>query len=213
MSALTPKMQKMAYYLGQGLKPAQVASICNVTPGYISQLLGADGPQAFKDAVAEEQAKAADVYNEEEDLNLRYLAVEAKALKGIEDNMAGATLVEQVKVLEALNKRDLIRKQLKAPAAGSGLTGPGTSVYQMNVISLSMPQHLINSFQPPQIELNSQNQVVSIEGKSMAPMASLQVKNLFQQLSNGTMNITAEEKEVLPEPNHSIAEGDQMNDF
>jgi acetylglutamate kinase len=187
MSALTSKMQKIAYYLGQGLKPAQVASICNVTPGYISQLLGADGPQAFKLAVAEEQEKAAAAFDEDKDLELRSMALEAKTLKCIEDGLAGATLAEQVKVLEALNKRDLIRKQLKGAAPlGGAMPMPGQTI-NYNILSLQMPAHMANSLKAPMISLNSMNQVLEIEGRSMAPMSSQQVKSLFQRAASDTI--------------------------
>ena len=94
MAELTTKQKKIANYLANGLRPAQVASMVGVTPGYISQICKADAVEnkAFLAHLEEEKRLALESYNQEETLGLQYQALEARALRVIEENLAAGTL-------------------------------------------------------------------------------------------------------------------------
>lgn len=177
MAELTTKQKKIANYLANGLRPAQVASMVGVTPGYISQICkpGVAENEAFLEHLEEEKRLALESYNQEEAVGLQYQALEARTLRVIEENLAAGTLTEQIKILEALNKRDALRRQAVASVAGT------SAIANINVVQISMPKHLLEQ-QLPEVVMNEQRQVISVQGKSMAPMPSDMVKAMFQKV-------------------------------
>lgn len=209
MAELTTKQKKIAHYLANGLRPAQVASMVGVTPGYISQICKADAVEnkAFLEHLEEEKRLALESYNQEETLGLQYQALEARALRVIEENLAAGTLTEQIKVLEALNKRDALRRQAAAPMAGT------SAVANINVVQISMPRHLLEQ-QLPEVVMNEQRQVISVQGKSMAPMPSDMVKAMFQKVVSEEAQekppavLTQREKNPILEPSKNRKPGD-----
>jgi len=179
---LSAKQLKIAYYLAQGLKPTQVAGICGVTPGYISQLVKpGEGPEGFMEEVnrlaAESAQQVQEGLDEEKDLDLKYLAAEHAALKAIEENLFGgepALLNAQINALKAIADRQdkrIKRQQPQTPVHN------GAQIGSVHVTQILLPQHAL---QLPRIELNSANQVIGINGQAMAPMASQQVQKLFR---------------------------------
>ena len=184
--ALSAKQLKIAYYLAQGLKPTQVAGICGVTPGYISQLVKpGEGPEGFMEEVnriaAESAQQVQEGLDEEKDLDLKYLAAEHAALKAIEENLFGgepALLNAQINALKAIADRQdkrIKRQQPQTPVHN------GAQIGSVHVTQILLPQHAL---QLPRIELNSTNQVIGINGQAMAPMASQQVQKLFRDTKN-----------------------------
>lgn len=210
MAELTTKQKKIAHYLANGLRPAQVASMVGVTPGYISQICkaGVAENEAFLAHLEEEKRLALESYNQEETLGLQYQALEAKALRAIDDSLSAGTLIEQIKVLEALNKRDALRRQAAAPMAGT------SAVANINVVQISMPRHLLEQ-QLPEVVMNEQRQVISVQGKSMAPMPSDLVKAMFQKVlrtdeaqEKPPAVLTQREKNPILEPSKNKKPGD-----
>lgn len=157
-------------YLANGLKPAEVATIVGCTPAYISQLLATD---EFK---TELQARLSDQPEDagEVRLDVRYEGLEHKLLTAMETSLVDAELPAITRALEVVYKRQMANKQVKNP----GLVGA-----QITMVSLTLPAHAVNQ-RIPTVQLNSQQEVISIEGMSLAPMASSSVKDLFSSLAS-----------------------------
>lgn len=157
-------------YLANGLKPAEVATIVGCTPAYISQLLATD------DFKTELQARLSDQPEDagEVRLDVRYEGLEHKLLTAMETSLVDAELPAITRALEVISKRQMQSKQIK---------NPGLGVTQVTMVSLTLPAHAVHS-KAPTVQLNSQQEVISIEGMSLAPMASSSVKDLFSTLAS-----------------------------
>lgn len=197
--ALSAKQLKIAYYLAQGLKPTQVAGICGVTLGYISQLVKpGEGPEGFMEEVnrlaAESAQQVQEGLDEEKDLDLKYLAAEHAALKAIEENLFGgepALLNAQINALKAIADRQDKRIKRQQPQAA---VHNGAQIGAMHITQILLPQHAL---QLPRIELNSSNQVIGINGQAMAPMASQQVQRLFKDAKSKEEVLAAAEQDFI----------------
>lgn len=179
---LPAKQQRIAYYLASGVKPAQVASICAVTPAYISQLISSMKEDASKGqssllalAIAEYQAEAAGENKEKEHLANRYLAIEHTVLNAIESTVGSGTLGEQVRALQTL--ADIQDKRLKASAPPASTPGG----VQVSITNITIPAHAISI---PQVQMDSSNRIMAINQQPMAALNGEQVKNLFSAMKN-----------------------------
>lgn len=192
--SLNAKQQKIAYYLGQGLRPAQVAEICGVTLAYISQLVKpGEGPEGFREEVERHALAAQENNDEEKGLDVKYLAAEHQALKAVMDGMASGDagmLNAQVNALKAIADRQdkRLKRQMPVP---QGPNGTGGAVY--NITQIMLPSHALRA---PQVAMNSQKQIIAVEGQAMAPMTSSQVKSLFSGLKAGIIAPRAQEYEA-----------------
>jgi hypothetical protein len=63
------------------------------------------------------------------------------------------------------------------------------------MVSLTLPSTSL-SYKAPAIQLNSQQEVIAIEGMSLAPMASASVKAMFETLAARSSNTNAA-KEII----------------
>lgn len=179
LSQLSQKQLKLAYYLAQGTKPAQAASICGVTPGYVSQLLRqmkedqeAGRTNAFAEAMAQQQAVQQEECNEQEQLKVRYLGIEHKILDAIEGNLSNGTLREQVSALQAI--ADVQDKRLKAMAPPPASSPGGV---QFNITQIMLPGHALTM---PTVQLDSAQRVIAVDQQPMAALTGAQVRNMFQ---------------------------------
>lgn len=168
--ALNIQQQRIANFLAQGLKPAQITSIVGVSAGYISQLCGEDGPEEFKSYVQEKAAEQQEKQDEDALVSAKYISVEHKLLQAMEGALLGAELPAIANALKIVAER-----QEKRAARKAGIMVPGgTFNQQVNVTVLNLPAHAV-----PEYELNGQGQVIAVDGQGLAPMSSLAVKQLF----------------------------------
>lgn len=158
-------------YLANGLKAADVATIVGCSPAYISQLLAED---SFKEEL---RAKLIDQPEDagEVRLDVRYEGLEHKLLSAMEVSLVDAELPAITRALEVITKRQMMNKQIKNPALQNGVN--------ITMVSLTLPAHSVHQ-KAPLVQLNSQQEVISIEGMPLAPMASSSVKDLFATLSS-----------------------------
>lgn len=182
---------RAATYLAQGLPHGQVASIMGCSPGYISQLMRDEG---FKKKVEDLQASMQSSPEAEEgNIVAKYNGLEHHLLKAIHDSMANAELPQLVKALEVVgNRQDKIAQRKfvqQNPGAGAG----GTQVY----VQLTLPTHAIPA--KPVIEMNKNAEVVAIDGRPMAPMASSNVAKMFAA-RKAVEELVSTEKELFHEP-------------
>lgn len=160
-------------YLSNGVKPADVATIVGCTPAYISQLLSQDD---FKEEL---HAKLSDQKEDagETQLDTKYETMEHKLLKAMEVSLVDAELPAITRALEVVAKRQELAKSRKNPIP---LSSNGVSI---TMVSLTLPSQAMRQHAPA-VTLNSQQEVIAIEGQSLASMASESVKTMFQTLKS-----------------------------
>jgi len=159
---------KILNYLANGLKGSQVATLVGCTPAYISQLL------ATEDFKAELRARMLDNPNTpDEALEDKYTAVEHSLINAVQEAIPGAELPAIARALETVAKIRHDRYIRKNPVNAA-------PTVNMQFVQLTMPAHVIRN--NPVIELNDKSEIISIDAKSMAPLASDGVKNLFDAI-------------------------------
>jgi len=151
----------IAKYLAQGLSQVQVASIMGCTPSYISQLVEQEN---VKELILFEQ-KRIEIEKEDAVQEYKYTSLEKKAQDYLEDQMPFAEYKDVLKLLEILNRR----KEKPAPQIINNT--------QINVTKLSIPAAAM-----PEFTVNAQNEVIGIGEKSLAPMSSAGVKEMFSNM-------------------------------
>jgi hypothetical protein len=152
-------------YVAQGLKPVQVASIVGCTPAYINQL-GKD--PLFMEELKVEREKFQGNTDEDVVITNKYMALEHSILNAMENAMALAELPALTRALEVVATRQEKRAQRLTPSA---------PINNTVIVNLTLPSHAI-----PEYQVNSQKEVVSIGNRTVAPMSSVGVATLFQQM-------------------------------
>lgn len=190
--------------MGNGLKASEVATIVGCSPGYISQLL--------KDESFLKEVEAALLENqqgdsEEEHLVKRYERIEHRILNKMEDAMEGAELPQLTRALETIGKRkDEMRKPhglSPSNPLGAGTVNNGT--VNLHITQIALPAHAIKSITPV-IEMNSNNEIISINNKPLAPMSSSAVKNIFEQMNPNRT-------QILPDPKTFEVSNDVLSEL
>lgn len=159
---------RILHYMSQGISASQTASIVGCSAAYISQL-GKD--EAFTKELALARGEVATKPADEDGaLTLKYMALEHKLLDSMGSQMAFAELPALTRALEVISTRQEKRAQrLAAPKQE-----PGAVV----MVNITLPSHAV-----PEYQVNSRREVVSIGNRTVAPMSSAGVANLFQQRS------------------------------
>lgn len=168
--ALNSQQERIIGFLAQGLKPVQIASIVGCTPSYISQLCGAEGPEGFAPALQEkvkELTAAGDI--EESSVTSKYLSMEHKLLKTIEDRLGEAEFPALVNALKVVGDRQEKRAMRRA---GLSVAQHGNVV--QNIVNITVPAHAL-----PEFRMNGNLEVTAIGDRIMAPMSSSAVRQLF----------------------------------
>lgn len=162
--------EKVAGFLAQGLKPAQVASIVGLSPGRISQIvrepefapLLAAAQQRYE-VSSDDQAAAARINN-------KYLALEDRLIDQLDSQAACMEPKDLIKALDVVAARQDRLKIRMAPAPAAAST--------QVLVNISMPAHAL-----PDYKVNSLNEIVSIDEKPMAPLAASSVRQLFKDMA------------------------------
>jgi len=160
--------KRIANFIASGLSDTQIAGIVGCTPAYLCQLKKED---SFSTLVVAAIAELPKECAEEERLGLKYLAVEHKVLRHLEDRLAFAEFRDAVAALRVLGDRQEKREARRHPAMAS----PGHITN--NYVQLSIPSHAL-----PELTFNAQMEVVAIGDKGLAPLSSVGVKDLFSSL-------------------------------
>ena len=160
MSAST--RDKIIAYLGQGIQQSIVATSCGVTPAYISQMLELEDVRL---EVAQLRAKHLDSALEVDSSIER---IERLALKQIESKLPFVkTAVEAAKIFATLNNS-------KKKTAG---TDQGSDALAAQQVTVTIPRGAAIHF-----KMNESNQVIEVEGRTMAPLPSRSLPALQKRL-------------------------------
>lgn len=162
--------ERCANFLAQGLKPAQVASVVGISPGRLSQIAKEPSFPELLAAAQERYEVSADEHAAAEVINNKYIALESKILDSIESTVHLMDPRDQIKALEVVGSRQEKARQRMAPQGGNMIQNNLT-------VQLALPAHAV-----PEYRLNSESEIVSIDGKPMAPLNAPQVKSLFASM-------------------------------
>jgi hypothetical protein len=188
--ALNHQQQRIVSFLAQGLSKAQVGTIVGCSPSYITQL----GEQEdFKEALVLASAEVAEQNDEDQNISTKYLAVEHKVLKTIEDQLMHAEFPQLVQALKVIGER---QEKRAARKAGLPAHGQVNNLIQHNTTILNIPAHAI-----PEYQVDSQGQVISIGDRVMAPMGAAGVKSLFSSLDDKKGKALTVDYKTLEEAN------------
>ena len=160
---------RIAEFLAQGIAAADVARIVGCTPAYLSQLASDEEFVAILTAKKEEYLASSEMDTILED---SYTSLETKIVHQLSDSIATATVSELARTLEAVAKRrdSFLKNRLPALAANNGNNN-------VTVVNIAMPSYAIPSFQK-----NANNEIVAVDDKSLAPLPSSRVRELFASL-------------------------------
>ncbi len=183
-------LERIATLLSSGLKPSAVASIVGCSPARISQLLK-DSPD-LQSLIAEKEAELLTKDIEDETLAAKYHAAENALIQQILDMAPSAELKDVTNALKVVSERQEKRKARINPVTQGSLT------INQTVVSLSLPKQAL-----PALTLNAENEIISINERTLAPLASSNVEKLFQTLKQGGYH---ESKRMPAEAEGSSAE-------
>lgn len=158
---------KAVHYLSLGLPPSQVASIVGVSPGRISQLLA--DPE-IKKQIAIKELENSEKSTEEERIDAKILSVKNTILDGIMASSREATFMELARAYEMISRAESLKKN-PLPLAG-------TNLFAGMTVQISIPQRVLEH----EIHVTGEKEVIAIGSKTLAPLPSAQVTELFKRM-------------------------------
>lgn len=161
------QIDRIATLLASGLKPQQVSSIVGVSPSRVSQI--AASPD-FAAILTLKQAEVNKKNIETEAISAKYLTAEHILVDQIINLASSAELRDATMALKAVAER-----QDRAAARANPVHAAQVTV--QHIVQLNLPTHAL-----PEITLSANNEVMSIDDKSMAPLTSDGVQNLFSRM-------------------------------
>lgn len=160
----TATRDKIIAYLGQGIQQSIVATSCGVTPAYVSQLLELEEVRLEVAAIRAKQLDSA------VDTDSSIERIEKMALKAIESKLTFVrSAIEAAKIFQILNNAK--RKTSSTDQASDALAAQQVTV----VIPRGAAIHF---------KLNDSNQVIEVEGRTMAPLPSKALPALQKRLAS-----------------------------
>lgn len=143
--------------LGSGLQPSLVASAVGCSPTYITQLLS---DETFALDVSSLRVKDIEKLKERDN---KWDNLEDLLLKKLEDLIP--FMLRPREVIHALQTVNSARRRSEDLTKGTP-----TQQITNNIVVLQLPQRTVSTF--TKFELSKNNEVISIEGKSVAPLPS-----------------------------------------
>lgn len=161
--------------LGQNIQQSLVAAAIGVTDGYISQLL--QEPEVLLEIA---KAKAA---------GLESAIAKDATIESLEKDALGVIKAKLTWTKSALEAARIFQILNNAKKATQDAPGDGTA--GMQIVQINLPAAARTSIQ---IQLNSNNQVIEVQGRSMAPLPSRSLPGLAQDMAIKTA------QQLLPSP-------------
>jgi hypothetical protein len=162
----TSLREKIIKYLAQDIQQSVVASSCGVTPAYISQLL--DLPEVRDEINLLRSARLDTAITHDSNLD----KLETRALEMVEGKLPYVkTAIEAVKIAQALNS--MKRKNTASD--------PNSDAVSAQQVTITVPRGASLLF-----KMNENNQVIEVEGRTMAPLPSKALSGLQERLKVDT---------------------------
>lgn len=176
-----PLITKLLSFLAAGVAPSIAASATGCDPSYVSQLLE---NEQFKEELYKRSAKELEK-DIQHDSSIE--AVEAKALAAIEQKLPFIrTAAEAAKIFSILNSA---KKRAIAPANPVDAGG-------LSTVTFVLPRAALRSIE---LKMNTQQQVIEVEGRTMAPLPSSQLPAILAARA-GAIKAATPVPPTLPNP-------------
>lgn len=157
-SLVDPTREKLLGLLAAGVSQTSAALAVGVTDGYVSQLLS---EQEFSAALVEKRGASLSAAVEHD---AKIESVEAKALRAVETKLPFVrNAIEAARIFQILNSS---KRRLEAGSSG----GDSLGAQQVTII---LPRAAA-----VQITMNTLNQVIEVQGRSMATLPSRALPSL-----------------------------------
>lgn len=158
-------------YLAMGLQPSKISSIVGLSPGRISQICSEniDKINTLREAYSETEIKEGKV-EAAKNVLLDHIIAEA--------GTGSYSLTELARTYEMLSRAESATQRNIIPIEGTMIPG--------HVTNISLPLFVI-----PNISITHENEVVAIEDRSLSPLPSAQVRNLFEEIRHDPRRISA----------------------
>lgn len=185
-----PVIQKILGFLASGVPPSAAASAAGVDPSYVSQLL--DNEQ-FKLQLYE---KSAARLQKDVEHDTKIETVEARALAAIEQKLPFVrSALEAARIFQILNNS---KKRALANAAPADSNLGGVTIVLPRAIAKTM-----------ELRLNTTQQVIEVEGRTMAPLPSRQLPAVLAERNKqkAADAVRAEELLETAAPVHTVING------
>jgi hypothetical protein len=162
MSANTAVREKLLGFLAAKVPQTTAAAAAGVSDAYVSQLM------REPDFLAELAARSAGSLEADIKHDSTIESVEAKALETLEKKLPFVrSALEAGRIFQILNSA---KKRATIDPASAGLAGAARTV------TIVLP-----AASRPGLKFNSDNQVIEVEGRVMAPLPSRELPNLAKQ--------------------------------
>lgn len=187
-------IDRITTLLANGLKPSHVASIVGCAPGRISQLATQDDFQLLLKSKSIEIEKQND---EEVALSFKYNAAEHILIKQIMELAPMSDLRDVTGALRVVAERQEKVKARLNPVQAQTIIN--------QVVSIQIPNHTL-----PEISLNKEGEVMSVNTLNLAPMTAEGVANLFKQMKGDCYDherVSAKTERAITEAIQSSFEG------
>lgn len=171
---------KIIALLASNVKPVQISTIVGCTEAYISEVKASP---TFDVELAEARTKVAK-QKEQEQLEEGYVRLETKIQEAIVESIPFAEFTDLTRAMDVL-----IRRRQQTAPVGAIINNSRTI---NNITLLSIPKAAA-----PDVVLSSSHEMVSINGKSLAPMPSSHVRTMFANMERAKLE--AEDAEIKPE--------------
>lgn len=190
--------ERVASLLSAGLAPSQVATIVGCSPGLISQL---KSDPDFMLLLEAKNAERVEEDIEEVSLSAKYSAAEHALVKRVMEMAPAAELRDVTSALRVISERQEKMKSRLNPVTP-------TALIQQTIVNLTLPSHAIPR---KAIEMTTNQEVISIGSRALAPMPSDAVTSLFSKMNGGKQN---EQSPSITNPESSSPEASvQDSDF
>jgi hypothetical protein len=157
---------QVATYLAQGFKPAKVAAMVGCSEPTLSELIRTEKFQQLYEPLKAQYAN--------DRVDKAYGDLEEKALGKLKEAMEFAEIPMLTKVLDSINRY----RQTKLPQASAGITNQSLISITKN-ITLQLPNHAKSN-----LVVNERGEIISFGDRSLAPLSSLAVQEVFKEIAN-----------------------------
>jgi len=180
--------KRAAELLAQGMSLSGAASILGVTVSYLSQLAKQpDFVALIEETRTSESVKEITEDDEDKRLTNKYTAIENRILDAIDSQLGLAELPALTNTLKVVSERQEKRASRKLLAQL-----PSQNVTNVQIVQIAVPARAM-----PAITLNEQKEVIAIDARPMAPMASTVVQDMFKKAREERELLKAEKIEKL----------------
>lgn len=165
---------RIATYLAQGFKPERICVMVGCAPSTLSELIKTP---SFQELYEPLRLQYSDTRRDS-----KYDNLETKVLDQLEQEIHVSEVPQLVRILDAINNY----RKSKLPTISAGLTNQGI-INITQKVQLSLPDHAKSN-----LVLNEQGEVIAFGERSLVPMSSTKVVEMFKEMARPFQPLTSE---------------------